>query len=1157
VNRQVLRVSADQSGAYRTVSQALAAAPDGAVIAIAPGTYTEALTLNRAVTLSADGEPGSVRLESPMGSTVLVEADAVRLTGLTLYGSDGNAAVLDIRRGQAAVDGCTVQGGGQAWAAVISWQSGQLAARDCTITNPGGAGIVVTSSTANTLEGTTATDLGSSAVVVAENGRLTVRDCTVARSGGNGICVNGRGSVTVENTTVAESSKPAVVVEQEARAELARTTVTGSASLDAYLTSKGLTTLVDCTLSGSGGQSLHIAEGAAPRLRGCALEAAAGSGLQVTGGSTPHFEDCTITGAPLAVLLEDGSRTEFHRLRIRGAGRAAVQLGAEAAADFRELSVKDGSAGLRVAGSAHLTVHSGEIEADHGSALELTEGATARITDVRLRAVGDWGVAVSAGARAEVVDSTVMGAGILVGTDGEALLRGTELSGSAGDGARVLGGGTLVATGCRVHEAKGHGVNVQLSGRADLSDCVITGNVGDGIRSNSEEPVLVQHCDVSGNGGSQVNRLLTEDGEPAAAVASASGRGPAAAGAGSAPGHRSEAAAVTAVGPLAELNGLVGLESVKREVTGLINLNKMAQRRQELGLPMPPMSRHLVFAGPPGTGKTTVARLYGAVLAELGILAQGHIVEVSRSGLVAQIIGGTAIKTTEVFEKAIGGVLFIDEAYTLTNQAKGSGPDFGQEAVETLMKLMEDHRDEIVVIVAGYSEQMDQFLESNPGMASRFARTVEFPNYEVSELVTIVQGLCAKHYYEMDDFALDALTRYLEVIPKGPTFGNGRVARSLFENMISNQASRLAVEPSPDDSIALNRLLAADVPTAVPEDDPDPQNASEATADPGPGPAVPAPAAPPAHPAAPRSLEPPPAMRRLAGLCGLRDARVALLKRVNNLVQATTSGAPPASSANLVLAGDQGSGRTVLATLYAKCLAETGVLRNGAVHRVALSTVYAGSAEEARAYVSALFADADGGVLELDLDTAFTARPAPERAQAWEALAAAAPRHPHTVLVLRGTDVLVGEVLQERSNLARCFAEYLRLPHYSAEELTELICRRLNARGHRVDESTRTALAARLAGRPLPDGARGAHRLADRMAERAPSGPGGKTGTAGPGPVPAPMDPGPASAPEPTDPESGLPADGPHGQTTPPVSEGNNRSAAFRSAETAARMSNS
>ena len=221
----------------------------------------------------------------------------------------------------------------------------------------------------------------------------------------------------------------------------------------------------------------------------------------------------------------------------------------------------------------------------------------------------------------------------------------------------------------------------------------------------------------------------------------------------------------------------------------------MAQVRQQMGLPMPPMSRHLVFAGPPGTGKTTVARLYGAVLAELGILSKGHMVEAARADLVGQYIGSTAIKTTELVTKALGGVLFIDEAYTLSAGSGGSGPDFGQEAIDALMKMMEDHRDELVVIVAGYSELMEQFLASNPGLASRFTRTIEFPNYTVEELVTITSNLCGKHYYELTDDAVDALTAYFERVPKNATFGNGRVARKLFEAMINNQASRLATAP--------------------------------------------------------------------------------------------------------------------------------------------------------------------------------------------------------------------------------------------------------------------------------------------------------------------------------------------------------------------------
>ncbi len=1112
MNRQVLRVSTTQSGAYRTVSQALAAAGEGALIAIAPGTYSESLTLARAVTLSADGDPGSVRLQSPAGSTVVVDADEVQLSGLTLCGSDANAGVLDVRRGQAALDGCTVTGD-RAWAAVIAWQSGQLAARDCRVTNPSGAGIVVTASTANTVERVTVTDVGSSAVVVAENGRLTMRDCTLERIGGNGVCVNGQGSVTVESTTVSGSEKPAVVVEQQAKAELLRVTVTGSASLDAYLTSTGLTTLTDCTMSGSGGQSVHVSGGAAPVLRDCTLASANTSGFQATGGSTPRLEQCEITGTPLAVLVDDKSRATFQRLRVTGASRSAVQVGGGATASFQELSVSDGSAGLRAGGSARLEVRQSQIDAGGSTGAELTEGATARFEEVRLRSTCDWGLTVSGGARAELESSTVADAGILVGTDGEAGLRDTELVGTGGDGARVLGGGSLTANACRVHDAGGHGVNVQASGRADLSDCTIVDNAGDGVRSNSEEPVTVQRCDIAGNGGTEINRLRDgQDGEQPA---------PAPAGAPARSGKRSRQPAAASgedrripsggTGPLAELDALVGLESVKREVTGLINLNKMTQRREELGLPMPPMSRHLVFAGPPGTGKTTVARLYGAVLAELGILSQGHIVEVSRSGLVAQIIGGTAIKTTEVFNKAIGGVLFIDEAYTLTNQSKGSGPDFGQEAVETLMKLMEDHRDEIVVIVAGYSEQMGQFLESNPGMASRFSRTVEFPNYKVSELVTIVQGLCAKHYYELDDSALEALTRYFETIPKGPTFGNGRVARSVFETMISNQASRFAADP-PHDTDALNRLQAGDI-GPVPEQA---RGDHEASAQ----------AATPRRSGPPAPTEPSPAMRRLAGLYGLGDVRTALLKRVNELVTAAHDGRPPVPFANLALAGEPGSGRRAVATLYAKCLAETGVLPNGAVHRAALSRIPTRWAQEAGAWVATLFAEAEGGVLELELDPAFATRPDHERSAVWDALAGAGLRAPHTVLLLRGTHQALGEALRERNDVARCFAEYLTFPPYTAEELADLVCHRLTARGYQVDDASRAVLAARLAAQPPSDGAWGAHRFADRMAERVPSptlrlrDPRDRPGALGSGQVA--NTPAPAPVPEGNEPRAGF-----------------------------------
>lgn len=257
---------------------------------------------------------------------------------------------------------------------------------------------------------------------------------------------------------------------------------------------------------------------------------------------------------------------------------------------------------------------------------------------------------------------------------------------------------------------------------------------------------------------------------------------------------------------MAELEGLVGLSTVKREVKSLMNLIKVRRLREENGLPNSAMSLHMVFLGNPGTGKTTVARLMAGLYAAIGALSKGQLVEVDRSGLVAGYVGQTALKTQEVIQSALGGVLFIDEAYSL---AAGGENDFGREATETLLKAMEDHRDDLVVIVAGYDAPMEKFINSNPGLQSRFNKYMYFPDYNGEELMAMFRMRCEKNGYRFTEDAEKYAEEFFADMyeNRDDNFGNGRDVRNRFEDIISRQANRLAAMDAPtrDDLMTITK----------------------------------------------------------------------------------------------------------------------------------------------------------------------------------------------------------------------------------------------------------------------------------------------------------------------------------------------------------------
>ncbi len=264
---------------------------------------------------------------------------------------------------------------------------------------------------------------------------------------------------------------------------------------------------------------------------------------------------------------------------------------------------------------------------------------------------------------------------------------------------------------------------------------------------------------------------------------------------------------------LAELDKLVGLGAVKSSVRDWVDQIKVFQMRKDRGMPVPDMSYHLVFTGNPGTGKTTVARLMAQIYCALGLLSEGHLVEVDRSALVAGYIGQTAVKTRDVLKKAYGGVLFIDEAYSLAN---GGANDFGQEAIDTVLKEMEDKRDNLVVIVAGYDGLMEKFISSNPGLRSRFKNYIRFADYTGDELYKIFMSLCAKSRYTVADAAKAALVRYFSELyeNRDKNFGNGREVRNTFERIVTRQSRRVVRLKNPTDA-QMTEIAVDDLPPAM------------------------------------------------------------------------------------------------------------------------------------------------------------------------------------------------------------------------------------------------------------------------------------------------------------------------------------------------------
>ncbi|MBR8743380.1 right-handed parallel beta-helix repeat-containing protein [Nocardiopsis sp. MG754419] len=1044
MSRQLLKVAPDGRGAYRTIRAALAAARSGSLISIAPGRYEESLMITEVVTLAAENGRGSVEVIADSGCAVASIAEAVKITGLVVRGRDGDRPAVDIPAGQLEMADCEVDG--SAWVALVVRGEGALAMRDCRVTNPGGAGMVITTGQPTVIEDSVIENVGSTGLVIGGEGRPTVRSCTIRDARGNGVLANDRAAGSVVDCEITGIAKPAVVLEADAATVIARVRVHDVDQDGLLVSSSGRPRVEDCVFEDTGGRGIALHDGADPQINGVTVTRPATAGIYAWGGARGTMTGCAVHEAGEDAVRVDGrSSTVFVDLMVHGGG--GVRIGGGSTTEFDRGRVVDTTGAGFTVEAAEPFLRGVSISGARGHGVHFADGGRGRVDDVDIEGVGRTGVQAGTGSRPVLSGVRVRAArdsGVAVAEGAVADLRDCDLAESGGDGISVQPGGEITALRSRVHDGGRNGAMVAAGARAELRHCEVFGNSGDGVLVHSSEDVTLDTCSVRDNRRSGLRQTVrservraeglvsVDNGSPDAygesAGTPAPPLNPADAGDQRAPGDDGRPPAPD--GPLDELRALVGLENVKQEVTTLVNRNEMAQRRAEMGLPTPPTSRHLVFGGPPGTGKTTVARLYGRILADLGVLRRGHVVEVARADLVSQYVGGTAIKTTEVFDQARGGVLFIDEAYTLVAQQDGGVRDFGREAIDTLVKLMEDHRDDVVVIAAGYTEEMARFLEANPGMASRFSRNVEFPNYTTDELVDIVQLMCAASHYELPEDTEEALRGHFDRMTKGATFGNGRTARKTFEEMVDRQAFRLG-SSVPGDPGEMSRLRPEDL-GETPDGTDGPDGGAEAGE---------------------RLTRLRAELDAMVGLAEVKSTVTDLANLIETGRQRRRLGLPvPVMSHHLVFAGPPGTGKTTVARLYGELLNALGVLPTPRIVEAARSDLVGRYIGHTAQLTTEVFESARGGVLFIDEAYALTPQGGSGGdfgQEAVDTLVKLMEDHrDEVVVIVAGYSAEMNGFLASNPGLASRFNHQVEFTDYSDGELVTIIRRMAESNGY-------------------------------------------------------------------------------------------------------------